>query len=791
MKSEATGRASLRHCPALIIILLLGWWLYAPSPALAHARLLKSTPTAGARLDAPPQKVELSFSESVSLQFSSIKLYDRSRKELAMGALGHDGQDTSYVAASLPSGLAPGTYTVVWRVLSAVDGHVTTGNLAFRVRPPAGSQGNVGPGENTEAPPEPDEVVSDTPVEGSTESPDPFRWLTRTMLLVSAALLVGGAIFSALVVRPTLDGDAKGPTLLPMLRRGLGRLGTASAAILLLALALDLVLQIGAIVGGGLSSGMQNLGLAGTLVTTTGYGYAWIVKVTSGVALLGIMLVAWRGEQASEGKAALPVWSMSALAGVGLALGEALSSHAAASGSANPAAPGNTLVYGGILPLPLASDWLHLATAFTWAGGLGYIALVLYPGFRSAGLSREEQRALLGRAIPRFSRLAILSVVILAVTGTYNALVHTTDLGAFAASAYGQVLIVKIALFVFLMALGAVNLLKLTPLLRRQTQPERADAATSGDPARALRRTVRGEVALAVGALVCAAGLSLLPPPSGDGGTYAATEGVTTPAGTVLASPSVTPAIQATPTEPVPLVASARTTVAGYRVALDITSSFEGDVLTAIITREEAAAVPLTDVRKVLFKVTPQDVDGGSTSLEADAEVGGSADSQVWKASETILTLDGGYLVTVIAQRTQAPDLKAAFRLDLSLETGLAARPSEVLEIRLDTVPSPPISGTATLKLMLLDGAGAPVDNATITVSPLMPAHGHIEPTDVAQPVPGEPGAYTMPVNFQMGGAWLIIFNVERPGLDTIKTDASLEVIDPDATPTPEVELEE
>ncbi|HET6313912.1 MAG TPA: CopD family protein [Chloroflexia bacterium] len=787
MKAATVGGARRWLFPALVMALL--WvWLYAPSPALAHAKLLKSSPTAGALLDAPPEKVELSFSEGVSLQFSSMKLLDRSRKELAMGALGHEGQGDTYVAASLPSGLAPGTYTVVWRVLSAVDGHVTTGNLAFRVRPPAGSQGTTEPGGSAEAPPE--EVVPVSPVEGSTETPDPFRWLTRSLLLASAALLVGGAIFSALVVRPTLANDPGGPALLPVLRRGLGRAGTIAAAVLLLALALDLVLQIGSIVGGGLGVGLQNLALAGTLITSTGYGYAWIVKVAAGAALLAVMLVAWRAGQPSEGKAPLPVWSIATLAGVGLALGEALSSHAAASGSGSSAASGGTLVSGGVIPLPLLSDWVHLTTAFTWAGGLGYMALVLYPAFRSSGLSSEEQRAVLGRAVPRFSRVALLSVAILAVTGTYNALVHTTDLGAFATSAYGQVLILKIALFAFLMPLGAINLLKLTPLLRRKEQtgsPGSPTGRTTGvDPTRSLRRTVRGEVVLVVGALVCAAGLSLLPPPSDAEGAYTASPNATT----VAAAPT-TPVTQPTPTEPVPLTASAQTGVQGYRVALDVTSSFEGDELTATVGRADPAAVPLTDVRKVIFKVTPQDVDGGSTALEAEAEAGGGGDNQVWKANETVLTLDGGYMVTVIVQRTQAPDLKAAFRLDLSLDTGLKARASEVLEIRLDTVPSPPISGTATLKLMLLDGTGVPVSDATITVSPLMPAHGHIEPTDVAKAVPGEPGAYTMPINFQMGGSWLIIFNVERPGKDTIKVDAGLEVIDPNATPTPEVELEE
>jgi hypothetical protein len=244
--------------------------------------------------------------------------------------------------------------------------------------------------------------------------------------------------------------------------------------------------------------------------------------------------------------------------------------------------------------------------------------------------------------------------------------------------------------------------------------------------------------------------------------------------------------VEATPTEVVPLAASSSEMVLGYRVGLEVTSSFEGDVLTGTVTREDASAPPLTDIRKVIFKVTPQDVDGGSTSLEGAAEAGGGADKQVWKASETVLTLDGGYLVTVIVQRTESADLKAAFRLDLSVDTGLRAKAAEALEIRVDTVPSPPISGTATLKLMLLDGGGKPVEGAKITVSPLMPAHGHIEPTDVARAVAGEPGAYTMPVNFQMGGAWLIIFNVERPGMEAVKVDAGLDVIDPNATATPE-----
>jgi hypothetical protein len=55
----------------------------------------------------------------------------------------------------------------------------------------------------------------------------------------------------------------------------------------------------------------------------------------------------------------------------------------------------------------------------------------------------------------------------------------------------------------------------------------------------------------------------------------------------------------------------------------------------------------------------------------------------------------------------------------------------------------------------------------------------------VAQPGPGDPGQYTTTVQFVSGGAWLLIFNVEREGQPAIKTDASLDVIGPEITPVP------
>src|SRR5215212_10483585 len=129
--------------------------LVFPSVALAHSQLLGSNPAAGAVLDAPPSQIDITFSEGVGLQFSTIKLYDRTRAELALGPPAHVGGDDTTMAVGVPTTLRPGIYTVVWRIVSGVDGHVTAGTFAFRVRDAA-----------TKGTPQAEEAVVPLPPEG-------------------------------------------------------------------------------------------------------------------------------------------------------------------------------------------------------------------------------------------------------------------------------------------------------------------------------------------------------------------------------------------------------------------------------------------------------------------------------------------------------------------------------------------------------------------------------------------------------------------------------------------------
>jgi putative copper export protein/methionine-rich copper-binding protein CopC len=759
-----------RRLSIFVLILLLGW-LLLPIPALAHSQLVDSDPAAGALLDTSPQTLRLEWSESVSLQFSSIKVYDRTRKEQRIGALGQPaGQDT-VIKASLLDTLPAGTYTVVWRVVSGADGHLTAGSFAFRVKGSGTTGDDLGPVA-------PDETFN-ADLEADSQAANPFRWTVRALILSGAILLLGGALFIVGVANPTIgDKNSNHLRLAPFLRERTGAIGTVVTGIVILALLLDLVAQVMSISSSGFFEALNRSDIAWDVLTGTRYGLAWFLKFFAAIMLGGIMLFVWRTPrnpdrpERSFGPAA---WDIAAAAGSLLILGQSLSSHAAAIhitetvASSDGTAAHATETHALGLPLPVIADWVHMLAASLWAGGLLYMTLVLFPTFKAASYTPDERKAFLAKAIPRFSRLAVLGVVVLAVTGTYSTILHTADLGVLLSTGYGWVLAVKVIAFLVLISIGAINILRLSPALDRSSKTDQPQTALMGN--------VRGEAGLVTLALICAAGLTLLPPPAD-----ASSQGPTP-------TPTPTAVVQTTPV-PTPGPSIATTVEAGYGLTLTVRPSLEGDQFTLNVINALGAAEPLTDVAKVLFRVTPQDVDGGSISYEAQAEGEITPNSGTWTATEPVFTLDGEYLVTSIVQRTVAPDLKAGFYLNLN-ESSLTSTPVGIVDIRLSTDPSPPISGTATLRLDVRDGTGQPVEGARITVNPLMPAHAHIEPPGPAEPVAGEPGIYTFPVRFIMGGSWLITFNVERDGQPTLKTDASLDVIGPEidlppsASPTP------
>src|SRR5262249_43412359 len=101
----------------------------------------------------------------------------------------------------------------------------------------------------------------------------------------------------------------------------------------------------------------------------------------------------------------------------------------------------------------------HTVAASAWTGGL--IALALVAGQRAAPWSRES----LAAVMPRFSRLAGLSLLAVAITGSYNAWTQLGGLSRLWSTTYGRVLIAKLLLVAGLVCLGAVARYSLLPRL--------------------------------------------------------------------------------------------------------------------------------------------------------------------------------------------------------------------------------------------------------------------------------------------------------------------------------------
>jgi copper resistance protein C len=114
------------------IIIGVSLILLAESARLeAHAFLQRAEPSVGSTIQTSPSEVRIRFTENIEPAFSSIQVFDASGKEVDKRDVHLDRSDHAVLHVSLPR-LEPGTYKVVWRVVSA-DTHVTNGSFKFRI----------------------------------------------------------------------------------------------------------------------------------------------------------------------------------------------------------------------------------------------------------------------------------------------------------------------------------------------------------------------------------------------------------------------------------------------------------------------------------------------------------------------------------------------------------------------------------------------------------------------------------------------------------------------------------
>jgi copper resistance protein C len=98
--------------------------------ALAHNRLMKTEPAAGAVLNASPSHVKMWFEEKPDLTVSKVAVQGPSGI-VEMGLPHANGEKS--IAADFKGKLADGQYVVKWQT-AGDDGHVSKGDFNFSVK---------------------------------------------------------------------------------------------------------------------------------------------------------------------------------------------------------------------------------------------------------------------------------------------------------------------------------------------------------------------------------------------------------------------------------------------------------------------------------------------------------------------------------------------------------------------------------------------------------------------------------------------------------------------------------
>ncbi|WFU20836.1 CopD family protein [Bradyrhizobium sp. CB1717] len=271
-------------------------------------------------------------------------------------------------------------------------------------------------------------------------------WLARIGLYLGLFVGVGGVFFARWIAWSMSGTTVPFVALL---------IGIPSAVASVGALGLDLL---------GLPLAALVTAAPWKVAFATSAGPALLVAVASMLFALMALRSAWYARASA----------MIAFIGVGLSL--AMTGHAAT-------APPEVLTRPAI--------FLHgLGVAF-WIGALAPLAaLVSKPGTAAVPV------------VNRFSRMAVLAVGALALTGLGLAIVQLERPSALIDTRYGAILSIKLGLAVLLLALAALNRLRLTSALARD---EKA--------APALRRSILLESTIALAIFAVVAGWRFTPPP--------------------------------------------------------------------------------------------------------------------------------------------------------------------------------------------------------------------------------------------------------------------------------------
>lgn len=451
--------------------------LAGAAPASAHATLIGTAPAADGVIDAPPEAVELRFDEPVEVVEDAVQVFGPDGERVDRGQVAAvDGGAT--LRAPVDEG-PQGTYTVAWRVTSE-DSHTLSGSFVYHLGVETGAVAvDDGSGPTTawvggfgrwlgfagtlaavgaaalslavrdpgarRLPPRDDAVGDDNPRAGG-ETPPVWRPSPRDDAVGDDDPGSGGPpageAGTLTAVRSAPPADSAAATIAAGDAGGAGRWATPAARLRALAVAGGLAGALGtavALVAMVAESAGRDLagavGLVPDLAPDTRTGQLALARIGLCLATAGVAALAGRWRRAPEAVVAVGLASLAAAS---------LAGHAWT-------APDRWLAVG--------ADVAHLAGVAVWVGGL--LALLV-------ALGAPTDR---GRLATRFSALAVAAVPVVVVSGAVSGWQQVRTLDGLTSTAYGRLLLAKVAGVAVMVGLGWVNRSRLVPQVRRAVAP--------------------------------------------------------------------------------------------------------------------------------------------------------------------------------------------------------------------------------------------------------------------------------------------------------------------------------
>jgi copper transport protein len=369
----------------------------------AHARLITTQPANDAVLEQSPGLVLLRFDEPVETAFGAIRVYDAQARRVDTGEVDRPSETEARI--SLDGRLGRGTYTATWRAVSA-DGHPVAGAFVFHVGAPGANPAGV----------------AAQVLEGGTPATVSVLFsLVRALDFLLLLLVGGGTLMLVLGLRSASAGT----------RSRVARLLVAASVLLVVVVLAGIVLQGAAAGGFGLREALHRDVVAA--VVGTRFGTVWLLQAGLAAACAALLVAGRR----------VPAVTPSALAPAATAL-------------LTPSLSGHASVSGGIA---LVADVAHVVAASIWVGGLAILVLALV-------WAGGERWQLAVEAVPRYSLLAVGAVSALLLSGSTSGYLQVRALRGLWETTYGQLLVVKVALVLPLLALGLYNNRRAVPRLR-------------------------------------------------------------------------------------------------------------------------------------------------------------------------------------------------------------------------------------------------------------------------------------------------------------------------------------